>query len=107
MIWYYIATAAVSFLFGFGSGYLIFDARQADFSSIEKICGGDKICSQYTACLIVNSRETGGQNPRNCDLLVDAINFEARQNVLQKTYEFCAKQDSREAALCREFLRPK
>lgn len=97
----------IGFGAGFGTGYFVFSKSQADFSDISKICKDDKICIQYTACLIANSRESGGQNPRNCDLLVEAINFEAKQNVLQKTYEFCSKQDNTEKALCREYLRPK
>lgn len=93
---------------GFGAGYVVFDKPQVDLSQAQKICGEDKTCAQYTSCLITNSRESGGQNPRNCDSLLDLINFDGRQRVLMRTFEYCSKQDSRDAAtICREFLRPK
>lgn len=107
MLVYYLITAIISLMIGFGGGYFVFKPSQADFSVVLKICKDDRICAQYTACLIVNSRESGGQNPRNCDLLVEAITYEVKQTVLQKTYEYCAKQDYKEAAICREYLRPK
>lgn len=108
MTLYYTIIGIISFLLGVGGGYLIFNDNQADLSEIKNLCKDDKICVQYTACLIVNSRSVSGQNPRNCDIIAEAINYDIKQQILQRTYDYCAKlNDAKEGMICREFMRPK
>lgn len=105
---YYALTGLISFFLGVGSGYFVFSGNQADLKPAEKICGSDKTCALYISCLIVNSRESGGQNPRNCDALLEVVNFSERNRILQGAFDYCEKKDGRDAAaLCREYVRPK
>lgn len=103
----YAITALISTIIGFGSGYIVFKCDQVELSEIKGICRDDKICVEYAACIVANSKSNGASNQRNCDVIAEAIGYEYRQQVLQKTYEYCAKQEPKEAIICREYIRPK
>ena len=107
---YYVLIGLSSFALGTGTGYLLFSDGQADLKRVNQICGGNVLCASYVSCLISNTTlSKSGQNMRNCDLLVEALSYEKRSEILKSSWIFCEEKSSNSstAALCREYVRLK